>query len=716
MIKMERKLQHADRKHARLYLFCNFIALMIISSYAGMMFSPTVQTAFPPGGDSRKQMDGIFILTLTGCVVFTIYAASLFFRHKSAQLGILMALGASRKRLVPGLFREVLFLSGLSSAAGIIAGFPFIRIIWTLFRLILIDSSDMALSLNPRCLLVSLAFLAAVVIFSCLTAWRYLCRTNIIDIIREEHINEPVKELGKWCAPVGCVLLLAGALLGYISPVVYMNTFNCIPPAWLGILYTPAFAGLYMIMLHAVVHGFRNYRQNPYKNIIARSMMKFQGRQTVNNMIVVALLVAGACFGIFYIPITSISPMMAYAAQPYDYFYHYRADQTMPGEDAVRALAGEYGLSLKDWGEFEYISLGFGKMADVMEEDDKHWTVQYLPIVSEERAISENTWNALTGENTDVLPGTYLYITNTEETSFSVSTSSKHATNMVTRRQLATEYAGLLHYDLLTDARGCRVLDQTDYEQLSEGLTDDWKGRYVHFNVDGKDSYPFANALFHLIVSSFEEDCFINTFYSRVTSIMAKENNTKDWQEEEPELMRVNPDETDSIAFRQGWEYQPDFRILNQNDFLLSTSVLMMMFLFIFIVCILTALVICHTRCQTIALNNRYLFDDLKKLGASPAFLSREVCSQCSSVFKVPAAVGMIVIYLLFILLLYGNDGQIVFSEVAALGICLGILAMLSAVIYTVYRFTVAAVKKKLLIGNGRCHPNALPSTDKSLH
>ena len=107
MKKMEQRLQRADRKHAHLYLFCNFTALMIISAYSGMMLSPTVQTTFPPGGDSRKQMNAIFILTLIGCVVFTIYAAGLFFRHKSRQLGILMALGASRKRLMPGLFREL---------------------------------------------------------------------------------------------------------------------------------------------------------------------------------------------------------------------------------------------------------------------------------------------------------------------------------------------------------------------------------------------------------------------------------------------------------------------------------------------------------------------------------------------------------------------------------------------------------------------------------
>ena len=43
--------------------------------------------------------------------------------------------------------------------------------------------------------------------------------------IREEHINEPVKELGKWCAPAGCILLLSGALLGYCCPILYMGAF-----------------------------------------------------------------------------------------------------------------------------------------------------------------------------------------------------------------------------------------------------------------------------------------------------------------------------------------------------------------------------------------------------------------------------------------------------------------------------------------------------------
>ena len=127
-----------------------------------------------------------------------------------------------------------------------------------------------------------------------------------------------------------------------------------------------------------------------------------------------------------------------------------------------------------------------------------------------------------------------------------------------------------------------------------------------------------------------------------------------------------------------------------------------MTFLFIFIVCILTALVICHTRCQTIALNNRYVFEDLKKLGASPAFLNREVANQCGNVFKAPALVAMIVIYLIFVLLLYGNDGKIASSEIAALAACLGIEIALGVLTYFVYRATAAGIRRKLGISERR--------------
>lgn len=698
MKQMERKLQRADRKQSRLYLFCNFMALMIISAYSALMLSPTVQKVFPEGGDSAKQMYMIFVMTLVGCVVFTIYALGLFFRHKSGQLGVLMALGASRKRLAPGLFREVIFLSGVSAIAGTAAGFPFVWVIWHAFRLFLVDSSDMVLTFDFRCLFISLLFLLSVVGFACLTAWRYLKKTNIMEVIREEHINEPVKEPGRWCGPVGFLVLLTGAVLGYGAPWACHAWFSMYPPAWVSVFYAPVFVGLYMIMLHTVVHGWKSHRKNPYKNIISRSMMKFQGKQTVNNLLVVTLLIAGGCFAIFYLPTNGISAVLRYASLPYDYFYKYQADQNVPDRTKVEALGKEYDLSLKDWNECDYVTLGMGGMTNIEEEDSLRFHVEYVPMLQEAMVLSEDAYRMITGQEVDVAPGTYRCLNDQEETSLYVNNSAKELTNMTTRKVLATEFAGYLHYDHLAEEIPCCVLDNADYALISEGLTDDWRGRFAAFNVDGKDSYPFAVAFYHLFVSSFDPSCERIRFYDRVQKIRENEEGQEYWGDTD-EMTKISYELSDSFAFRTYWVYMPSFRILNQNDYLRNMAVMFMMFLFIFIVCMITALVVCHTRCQSIALNNRYIFDDLKKLGASPAFLDKEVRSQCTNVFKMPALVGTSAMFLLYAMILYANDGRLLQTEWAAIGLCLCIIAVIGGVIYAVYRSTVKAIKGQLKIG-----------------
>ena len=52
---IEQKLQKAGRKQARLYLFSNFIALMIISAYAALMMSQTVQKHFQKAGTAESR-------------------------------------------------------------------------------------------------------------------------------------------------------------------------------------------------------------------------------------------------------------------------------------------------------------------------------------------------------------------------------------------------------------------------------------------------------------------------------------------------------------------------------------------------------------------------------------------------------------------------------------------------------------------------------------
>ena len=109
-------------------------------------------------------------------------------------------------------------------------------------------------------------------------------------------------------------------------------------------------------------------------------------------------------------------------------------------------------------------------------------------------------------------------------------------------------------------------------------------------------------------------------------------------------------------------------------------------------------MIICHTRSLTIAINNRYVFDDLRRLGASPSFLLKEVRGQCSKVFAVPAVVGASAMYLLYGLIMYVNDDQISMNEIIGMGICFGVVLAVALVIYLIYRLTLRQMCRMLNI------------------
>lgn len=689
---LERKLQRADRRQAGLYLFCNFIALMLISAYSALIMSPTVLTVLPEGGDSRKQMTAIFVLALFGCIVFTIYTASLFFRKKSRQLGVLMALGASRRRLAPGLFREVLSLSSLSALLGVAAGFPLVWLLWNAFSL-MTESDEAALSIDPKWLFISLGFLLMVVLFSCATAWRYLRKTNIMDVVHEEHKNEPVKELGRWCGPVGLILILMGAFMGYNAESAYQALFSAYGPVWLNLLYLPALAGLYMVMLHAVVHGWFSRKRNPYRNIIARSMMKFQGKQTVNNMLVSAVLIAGAAFAAFYLPTLSASQIIDTGNRPYDYYFHYPEGAEAPGRQETEEMAEAGGVSIEDWTSGDYIILAMDGYAEV-EGKNNSFDVEYRELLSSGKFISESSFERMTGIKAHVDRGEYLAICGDEGTgTYYLNSGSEKLTNMTTRGTADVKFKDYLGYSLLFSEAGFYIMDDRDYESIASGLSPQWMGHITMFNAGGEDSYSFARELYESLIAGMCPEYAYSTYYDPVAVISAEERG-----DESPDsrYFTVDYSQPDSSDFRMNWEYMPKFRIMDSSDYLRTFAVFLMTFLFISVICMVAALIIFHTRCQTIALNNRYVFDGLRRLGASPAFLSKEVKSQCRRVFTVPSVSGLAIMFLLYVMLQYANDGALTFSEIIALLICLGISCLTAAVIYLVYRATVKTVKRQL--------------------
>ena len=696
------RLRRKNRGQYALLSGCCFFSVLLITAYVCMMRSPTILSVLPEGGDSRKQVMMVFVLAVIGCAVFTTYAAGLFFRQKSRETGVFLALGATRRQLQKEMGKELAVLSLSSCAAGAALGGPLAWGVWQLFRLFLVDSREMALTFDPRSYLLSAAFAAYVIVMLFALGGRTIGRTNIIDIVQQSHKSEPIRQVKRWYGPVGIVLVAVGALAGYLMPTFFVQVLHWYPPAVVSaVFYLPALVGLYLMLLHTVVNGWRKRHQ--YRDIIATSMMKFQGRQTVRNLLVMTLLIAGAYFASFYAPMLNTSSLYSISARPVDFEYHWRDDQDIPQRDEVEALASEYGVDITSWAQEGAATLAGDGTVSIEQENGAlgaTYTTQYQEIASGATFFSESAWHALTGQKVDLAPGTCANVLDDEGGSSYLSGGDIHLiTNMVTGQTLSVTPVEPLRFTMLL---GCYVLDDADYAAITAGLTDYWRQSYVCFNVaDVEASYPFANALFHEIVDrSGPEVAVFDAWDPVIREQQIAEKGSYNYDSraylEQNDLSVIDYADRDSSEFRNYWLYMPQFRVLDQNDFVTTMAVFLMLFIFIALICFAAVIVIAFTRCMTIALVNRRVYDDLRHLGAPDAYLIRSVKGQVSRVFLVPAIVGTGAIAAFYVMIMYFNDNRFTPSEFAGMATCGLVILALSAVLYAVYRLTLRAVRRAL--------------------
>lgn len=696
-------LRRKNKGRYALLAGCCFFSVLLITAYACMMQAPTILSVLPEGGDSRKQVTMVFALAVIGCAVFTTYAAGLFFRQKSRETGVFLALGASRCQLQKELYKELLLLSLCSCAAGAILGEPVAWCIWQLFRTFLVDSQEMVLTFSPKTYLLALAFAAYVITMLFALGSQSVSRTNIMDVVQESHTSEPIREVKPWYGPVGIVLVVVGAFAGYLMPGFFVNVLHWYAPSIIdAVFYLPALIGMYMILLHTVVNGW--HKRHKYRDIIVTSMMKFQGRQTVRNMLVMTLLIAGAYFAAFYAPMLSTNSAYSFKSRPVDFEYHWRNDQDLPKKSEVEALAADYEVDITSWAQVNAAILGSDGTVSIEQDNGAlgtTYTKEYRKIASGATFFSESAWNTLTGQNMDLVPGTCANVLDDEGGSeYRSGGDVTLLTNMVTGQSLSVIPAEPLRFTMLL---GCYVLDDADYAYITTGLTDLWQETWVFFHLANTDAgYPFAKALFNKIVDRSGDEVMQLDAYDLVAKTLA-EKAGKAYEFDRENIAAygfpvIDRDDRDSTEFRNYWLYMPRFRVLDQNDFVTTMAVFLMLFIFIALVCFAAVVVISFTRCMTIAITSAHVYNDLRRLGAPKSYLFRSVKGQVSKVFLVPALVGTTIICAFYIMILYFNDDRFTPGEVAGMGTCAVVIAVLSLVLYGVYRFTLHCVCRRLSI------------------
>lgn len=666
---------------------CLFFGSLLITAFCMMMYSPTVQNTLPQGGDSRKQVMMIFILAVIGCAAFSVYASGLFFRYKSRETGVFLALGLSRKTLGQQLRREVIQLAVVSCGAGLILGTPLCWLIWSLFRLSLVDTPEMALIFDLRAYLIPLAFLLFVLIMLLVMQKRFLARVNVLDIIQESHRAEPVRAVPQWYGWGGILMIAIGCLLGYFVPSFCVRVLHWYAPAiFTAPFYLPALIGLYWVLLYTVVGGWHRGK-NRYTHLIESGMMQFQGRQTVRNMLVVTVLVAGAYFASFYTPMMIVPGRAEIENRPVNYQFFYRADQDMITKSEIEKMASDFGAKVIDYVEMPSASLAIDGEAEVETEGPlgTTYTKEYREVFLEHRFFSVSSWNALTGDDLVLQPGECAATLDYYGDILDISL----VTNPVTMQQLSvTTLPEPLPSELFQDIF---VLTDEDYASITQGLTPDWQEVQVLFNAEN-DSYAFSKALLHSIVAHSGPETAIFDGYDRISRMNAHKAGEEYWgdQVEELNLPVIDLSQPDTSDFQLNWLYMPKFQALDDGNFLSNFAVFLLLFVFVAILCFGAVGVILYTRSQTLMLSNAWVYEDLRKLGASNRYLKKTVQGQIKRVFFSPILIGTVLMLGFYTLILLANGGDMVLdqNERMSLSVCLLVVAAMSAVFYGFYRFT----------------------------
>ena len=690
IVELNKELRQYGKKDSKLLFFCIFLSQCLMTAYMVIMYSPTVLKILPVGGDSRKQVMGIFIFTCIGCIVFVCYAAMLFFKQRSRQSGILMALGINRKTLLGQILSEILSISLRACGIGIVTGIVIATAIWQAFQSFIVDTQEMRFSFDIKSLYAALIFAFVINLILVVQALRFQRQTNIMDVLNTVRKNEPIHEVKKWFGWGGIFLILLGFFLGYFSPAFCVHVLSWYPPEGLtAIFYSPLFIGIYMVTYYTVVHGWTRDK-NRYKNIITKSMMKFQGKQTIMNMLIILVLVAGGLFAAFYAPMIGTSSLCYISSREVDYLFHYRQDQEMLSRDDIDRLGKKYELTIEDYKTIEFANLALDG-EQLIEEQNGKYHMQYREILGEGNFISESNFEAFTGMQVEIDKGYYMGInTVDQEKVIDISSDITKLTNPETNEQVEVQYGGNVINNSL--AANYYIISDIDYRVLTSNLSNEWKEMLVAFNVsDNQDKYHFDKELYWEIIKHSDSDCEVPYSFDRISKRESEQRGEAYWGDDEKE--KIHYEDYESSEFRQFWKYQPMIKSLDRRELLQTYAVFFMVFIFITIICFTAVLIIIYTRNITLAMHNKQVYEDLKKLGAGRDYLYKCVKSQVGQIFKAPIMIGMSIISLLYSLILYLNDeGHFTNGELMGMMVCLVMEIMLCIGFFLFYKYNLSRV------------------------
>lgn len=695
------QLRKKNKENYKLFQFCVMFAAFLISSFISIVLNPAIQNTLPAGGDSRKQVYMIFCIAVIGCFVFTIYAAALFLRHKSREIGVFLALGADKKRLSRVLYSDMGKIIFLQSVIGITAGTIMAFIALCLFKAIFPIGMENISFLNASGVAASALFCILAGTAIMMKTKRFTKRSDIMDILNEQRKNEPLKEqITPGYLTIGLICLIGGILIAGVGVPVYTNMTKQSLGVWTNVFYLFSLFGLYRVLIYSViVHKRGKNPEKYYRNIISYGLLKFQGRSIVKNMLILSLLIICSLFACLYSPTKYLLDQKAVRSNPVDFVFSYPHNADEPDREDIQDLAAKYDVQVKNYQEAEFIRL-LGSGVDRSDIDESG---NLIEIYQKEHMyfsfINESTYNKIIGRNIQIQDGTYKLLINDvmNENIFYKFDDLDYVTNKYSGQKMELASAGTENFGGLVTGNGIHgasryVISDKEYEALSQGLPEEMRIRTILFGVNDIDSsYLFAKELYKQYCNRASENMMqMSAYDEHQEQLDLKEKGRYSYAG----IIHPDPEHPEEQA---DWRYAPSFKILDLKNGFLSFSIFYMLFLYVTAICLAAAGIISYTRSMTVALKNQKVFEDVRKLGADNAYLRRILTDQIRRVFVLPTFMGCSIMLLWFPLMLWQNDGILTGTEILIIGIELLLCIAIAAFQFVIYKISARKAEKVVL-------------------
>ena len=686
LLNILQKIKKYNKGNYRQFSLCFAMSVMLVSALTLFMTSPFVMSRLPVGGDSRKMLYMVYAVAVIGCVLFTVYATSLFLRFKSREIGVLLALGTDKRTLTKTLMKEIGGLTVKIAVLSILAGAVLSFGIGKLYESMIQSAGGDHFGFSILGIGISVLFFLIVGAMIMMMTSRFMKRANVIEILNEERRNEPIKQqVGERYLLIGVICVAVGIFGGLVVPYLVSVIWKMKLGAYMYGFYLLVLVGLYRIMVYSVaVHKRGRKPQKYYKNLISFGLMKFQGISVVRNMLIITLLLAGTLFAVFFSVANYIQGSMSASTEANDISYQYLGGADGLTEEKVKDLASEYQVQIEDYREAEFIRLlGSGVCRENYDEDGR-LIEEYREKDFYKNFISATTFSEVTGLKVTVEPGTYQYISRegNSESYWFLPEDLDRAENTTTGNMLELSYAGTVEYSSFfwnrgQDGSAAYILNDTDYEKLKEGISEELTLRHVLFNLTEEgDAYGFSKKL-------YEEYCKSVPDNMRVMGNYDEYRASVDQDYEYGETVELYADRPEMEV---DWKYAPVLVPLQEKLFILTYATLLLVFVFVAFICLIAAGVIGYTRSMTVACKSKRVLVDVQKLGADRNYLTGILKMQIKKVFILPTVIAIVIMFAYYMLVLWQNDGCITDQEYPVILINAGICLVLSGYQYVIYR------------------------------